>query len=165
MHKTLTTERLHLRPMDVQDANFILKLVNSPGWLRFIGDRNINSQADAEQYIRKIIDTPQYFYHVFSLKTTGEPLGILTFLHRANQKHPDIGFAILPHFEQQGLAFEATQKYLAEIILAKPSYQKIIGITLPDNLSSIALLEKLGLKFEHHYTENDELLSQYGIDF
>jgi RimJ/RimL family protein N-acetyltransferase len=41
------TERLLLRPFNTDDAPFILELVNSPGWLQFIGDRNIHSIEDA----------------------------------------------------------------------------------------------------------------------
>ena len=37
--QTLSTARLRLRPFTEDDADFILALLNDPGWLRFIGDK------------------------------------------------------------------------------------------------------------------------------
>ena len=47
----LETERLILKPTQPEDASFLLALLNSPKWLEHIGDRNVHSIAEAEQYI------------------------------------------------------------------------------------------------------------------
>ena len=47
------TERLVLRRLRVADAGFILELVNTSGWLRFIGDRGVRNVDDAVEYLRK----------------------------------------------------------------------------------------------------------------
>ena len=49
----ILTERLQLREYTLADAPFIFKLMNSPGWLQYIGDRKIASVRDAENYIAK----------------------------------------------------------------------------------------------------------------
>ena len=109
-------------------------------------------------YIQKILDNTNYFCHVFKLKQTQEPLGIVTFIFRDNQKHPDIGFAMLPEYEKKGYAYEATKGYLNEIV-RKGRFEKILGITSPANTNSQRLLEKLGLNFqEKSIQENAELL-------
>lgn len=59
------SKRLILRPLNLNDANFIFELVNSDGWLRFIGDRNVKSQKDAENYILNILDREDTYYTVF----------------------------------------------------------------------------------------------------
>ena len=41
------SERLRLRLLDVDDAAFMLALVNDPSWLRTIGDRGVRSLDDA----------------------------------------------------------------------------------------------------------------------
>jgi len=41
MNKIIETERLILKPTDVEDAAFVLALLNSPKWKEYIGDRNI----------------------------------------------------------------------------------------------------------------------------
>ena len=50
--QTLHTARLHIRPLTLGDAPFILALLNDAGWLRFIGDKQVRSLADAERYLR-----------------------------------------------------------------------------------------------------------------
>ena len=45
------TDRLVLSHLAADDASFIFELLNTPGWLQFIGDRGIKTMQDAEQYI------------------------------------------------------------------------------------------------------------------
>lgn len=162
MYKEIQTERLLIRPINLGDKNFIYSLVNSNGWLKYIGDRNIKNVADAENYIQKILENKNYYYNVFEIKDTKEPIGIITFLNRDSQEFPDIGFALLPQFEKKGYTFEASKKYLPEIISLN-LYKKIIGITVPENYNSIKLLQRLGLEFESHFTENNKILSLYSL--
>ncbi|MEO5967564.1 MAG: hypothetical protein ABIP68_07100 [Ferruginibacter sp.] len=64
----LFTERLLIEELSYTDNKFILELVNSEGWLNFIGNRNINSEPEAYKYIQKIIDNPNVEYFVIKLK-------------------------------------------------------------------------------------------------
>jgi [ribosomal protein S5]-alanine N-acetyltransferase len=162
MYKRLETERLIIRPIIITDTSFIINLVNSEGWLKFIGDRNIKNTLDAEQYIQKILDNERYFYSVIELKATAQPIGLVTFLHRDDMEFPDIGFALLPEFEQQGYSFEASRTYLDEIMMEK-KVSTVVAITIPDNRKSIKLLEKLGLRFEKNIIKEDETLALYSL--
>lgn len=162
MYRQIETERLLIRPIKIDDKGFILVLLNTQGWLQFIGNRKVKNDIDAEKYIKNIIDNKNYFYSVFELKETKQPVGIITFLYRDNQKFPDIGFAMLPEFDKKGYAFEATKKYLDEIANEK-NVNKLIAITLPDNTSSIRLIEKLGLKYEDKFVEKSEVLHLYAL--
>jgi [ribosomal protein S5]-alanine N-acetyltransferase len=162
MYKQFETDRLLIRPISLTDKGFILALVNSEGWLKFIGDRNIKNTSDAEKYIQKILDNSNFFYSVFELKETNEPIGIVTFLYRDNQEFPDIGFALLPGFENKGYTFEATKAYLDKV-LSKKNVSTVTGITFPENKKSIRLLERLGLIFEKNFIKNDETLSLYSL--
>lgn len=162
MYKILQTDRLIIRPIKVEDGDFIYQLVNSIGWLKFIGDRNVRNSNDAEKYIQKILENTSYFYSVFEIYETKQPIGIVTFLNRDSQEFPDIGFALLPQFEKKGYTYEACKKYLDEIIKLN-LYRKILGITVLENENSIKLLQRLGLKFESNFTEESEILSLYSI--
>ena len=53
MQQILETERLRIRPLSVEDSKFILELVNTEGWLKFIGDRNVKGIPDAIEYIER----------------------------------------------------------------------------------------------------------------
>ncbi len=163
MYVQLETDRLLIRPLTRNDSKFMLKLLNTEGWLQFIGDRNVKNEADANNYIEQIAGTAKYFYNVFALKETGQPIGIVTFLERDNQEHPDIGFALLQEFEGKGYAFEASSRYLDEL-KNTGQYENIIGITYTDNFKSIKLLTKLGLKHELDYEEAEKSFSRYSIN-
>ena len=52
MYKEFETNRLFLRPTLEQDAELIYQLMNSSKFIKYVGDRNINSIEDAEKYIR-----------------------------------------------------------------------------------------------------------------
>ena len=162
MYITLESERLRLRPIRLDDAGFIHELVNSSGWLKFIGDRKVNNKADAEKYIQSILNKPNYHYTVFELKSSGQAAGIVTFLHRDDEPCPDIGFAMLPEFEKQGFALEASQAYL-DSIKASKLYGNVIAVTKPDNTKSINLLNKLGLMYIGDREKGKEVLSYYSL--
>jgi RimJ/RimL family protein N-acetyltransferase len=159
MYNQIETERLTIRPIQLGDKSFILDLLNTKGWLQFIGDRKIRDEKDAENYIQKII---KFFYSVFEIKETAQPIGIITLLYRDNYKYPDIGFAMLPKFEKRGFAFEASKEYL-NTIKSEITGKKIIAITLPENKKSIRLIEKLGLKYEDNFVDNSQTLHLYAM--
>jgi RimJ/RimL family protein N-acetyltransferase len=163
MYVHLQTERLSLRPLNPEDSPFIFRLLNTEGWLTFIGDRNVTNTRDAKDYIQKILCQTKYFYTVVELKETGQAIGIVTFLERENQKYPDIGFALLPEFERKGYTFEACKRYLEEVKSIN-KYENILGITLSNNVKSINLLRKLGLKHELDFTEQEQAFSLYSIN-
>ena len=162
MYRQIETERLLIRPIKITDTSFILDLLNSDGWLQFIGDRKVENVKDAEKYIQNILDNEKFYYSVFELKESKQKVGIITFLYRDNQQFPDIGFAMLPEFDKKGYAIEATKKYLEEIANEK-NINKVIAITLPDNSKSIRLIERLGLKYEDEIQDNTKILYLYSL--
>ncbi len=152
------TERLKLREYTLKDAPFIFKLMNSEGWLKNIGDRNIKTIEDAEAYMQKNY-LSSYEEHGFgpylvSLIENGTPIGSAGLYKRDTLEHPDIGFAFLPEHGRKGYAFEAAQavmQFASETLKLKT----IVGITIPENISSIKLLKKLGLSEVGNYTYED----------
>ena len=112
----LTTPRLSITPLATEDAGFILELVNTEGWIKFIGDRNIHSEVDADTYIQKILANENITYWKVRLKDSEVKIGLVTLIKRDYLEHKDIGFAFLPHFSKSGYAFEATRAVLNKII-------------------------------------------------
>ena len=112
MSKIIKTERLIIRPLELADSLFILVLANSEGWLRFIGDRNINSEKEAEAYIVTILNTPKFYYNVILIQGSHEPIGVLSFIHRQNYSYPDFGFALLPKFQKKRLCRRGCERIL-----------------------------------------------------
>ena len=149
--QTLETERLRLRAFTTDDAPFILTLLNEPSFLRFIGDKNVRTLADAQQYL---VTGPiaSYNIHGFGimlveLKDTNIPIGMCGLIKREDLPAPDVGFAFIPDYWRQGFAFEAATAIMNDA-RERLKLTNILAIVNPDNESSIKLLERLGLKFE-----------------
>ena len=160
MNVELSTPRLFIKSLDLSDAPLIYNLLNTDGWKKFIGDKNIQSIEDAANYISKILENKNYHYFVFSLKEVKAPLGLITFLFRDTQDFPDLGFAILPQYEGFGYAYEAAQRVL-EFAKEKFNPKKIIAILYPENSKSINLLTRLNFKFQETFIEGDLTLARY----
>jgi len=163
MNRILETERLVLRQFELTDAKFIVELVNTPGWLEFIGDRNIRTEDAAISYLQngplKSYKESGFGLSMVELKD-GTPIGMCGILKRDTLENPDIGFSFLPAFMGMGYAFEianATINYAKN----KLNLKTILAITVPTNKRSRQLLEKIGLKFiKTIYTpvDNEELM-------
>lgn len=163
MYLTVETERLLIRPISLNDASFIINLLNSEGWQKFIGDRGIKTEKDAKQYIQQILEREDFFYSVFELKDSISPIGMVSLRLRQDERYPDIGFALLSQFEKKGYALEATKAYL-EKIKTSMKYDNIIGITNSENKKSIKLLQNLGLAYAGDFLKKSEKLSYYSLD-
>jgi RimJ/RimL family protein N-acetyltransferase len=146
----LETERLILRKLSPDDAPFIFELVNQPSFLRYIGDKNVRNHQDAIRYLETgpIASYKQLGFGLWlvTLKESGAAVGMCGLLKRESLKDVDIGFAFLPEYWSQGLAFESAS---AVVNHGRETWglQRIVAITSPDNDASIRLLLKLGFKF------------------
>ena len=160
MKNILETERLVLREFVPEDSSFIIDLLNSPGWLEFIGDRNIRTEEKAREYLEngpiKSYRSNGFGLCMVETKQDHLKIGMCGIIKRDHLEFPDIGFAFLPDFMGQGYAYEiasATLKHATEVLGMK----RIIAITVPNNIRSIRLLEKIGLRFEKNVIlPNDE---------
>ncbi|RFN58168.1 GNAT family N-acetyltransferase [Marixanthomonas ophiurae] len=148
-YKTFETKRLLLRPTNPQDADLIFRLLNTPKWLAYIGDRNVNSIEDAEAYITNKM-TPQlerlgYGNYTVIRKEDGSKLGSCGIYDREGVEGVDIGFALLPEFEKKGYGLEAATR-IKEAAFSEFGINNMQAYTSKKNISSQRLLEKLGLK-------------------
>lgn len=144
------TERLSLRELTINDTLFIIDLLNSPDWLKFIGNRNIKTDIQALDFIIngpiKSYNENGYGLYVVELKDTKKPIGMCGIINRTFLNWPDIGFAFLPDYIGKGFGYEAAN---ATLEFAKNSLKlnKLCAITVANNSKSIKLLEKLGFSF------------------
>jgi RimJ/RimL family protein N-acetyltransferase len=160
----LQTARLELREFTLDDAGFVLELLNEPGFVRFIGDKGVRTLGDAKEYLAHgPIDS--YRRNGFGLYAVcvreggaAAPLGMCGLVRRTGLDDPDIGFAFLARYCGRGYAAEAAAAVLdhGTRVLALP---RIAAITSRDNWASIRVLEKIGLKFARlvSLAEKDEV--------
>ncbi|MGE5108317.1 MAG: GNAT family N-acetyltransferase [Sphingobacteriales bacterium] len=162
MKDNYSTPRLLLNKLTVSDTELILELVNSPEWIKFIGNRNIKTTEEAIPYIQKIIDNPAINYWVVKIQDQQIPIGIVTFIKRDYLDHHDIGFAFLAKYTKQGYAYEATAAVLNDVI-KDAAHTHILATTVKENTNSIQLLEKLGFQFNNEINHEDEMLLVYSV--
>ena len=155
----LETERLRLRKMTPADAPFILELLNEESFISNIGDKGVRDEAGAVGYIQTgpLASYERFGFGLYlvELKSTGEPIGICGLLKRDNLEHADVGFAFLPRFWRKGYAAESAA---AVIDFGKNNFglKRIAAITNPDNIGSIKVLERVGLRFERMIRLSDD---------
>ena len=164
------TKRLRLRRLITDDAPFILRLLNDDGWLRFIGDKNVRSLADARRYLEQG-PLAMYARHGMGLwlterKADAQPIGLCGLIRRDGLDDVDIGFAFLPEFRGEAYAYEAASATLAHGRDAL-NLCRIVAIATPDNERSANLLQKIGLTLQGRMTlpDSDEELSFFAVEF
>ena len=159
MKKILETERLVLREFSVDDAEFILNLLNTPGWLEYIGDKNVRTAEDAVSYLENgpIKSYKENGFGLWKtlLKNKNTPIGMCGLINRESLEDIDIGFALLPEYSNLGYGYEiarATMDYANDTLRIK----KVVAITNSNNIRSKKLLNKLGLHFEREIKLSDD---------
>jgi [ribosomal protein S5]-alanine N-acetyltransferase len=160
------TERLTLRELTVDDAEFINELLNSPKFLQYIGDRQVRTPEQAAEFIQTRY-RQSYIDHGFGLYAVelknGTPIGMCGYVRRESLDGPDIGFAFLPEHERRGYGFESASAMLTygqETL----GFKTIRAITSLDNEASGCLLVKLGFRFDEEIHNNGEILKLFVLD-
>lgn len=151
-----------LSKLSLTDIDFIFELVNTPGWIKFIGDRNVQTKEDAARYIEKILNNRDIHYRVVTLAAEQVPIGVVTFIKRDYLDHPDIGFAFLPQHAKQGYAFEASQTVLLDLCRID-KHPTVLATTFEENISSIQLLKKLGFSYRNEIKTGTEILQVFAV--
>src|SRR5689334_16342250 len=148
---TLTTDRLLLRKIATSDAAFILRLLNEPSFLQFIGDKGVRSLDDARQYILNgpVASYQKHGFGLFlvTLKSDDTPIGMCGLTKPESLRDVQVGFAFLTEFWNKGYALEAGGAVMiyGKDVLKMP---RIVAITNKDNHASAKLLNRIGLRFD-----------------
>jgi RimJ/RimL family protein N-acetyltransferase len=147
MANLFETTHLSVREFTLDDSDFVYQLVNTPGWKRFIGDRNVNDTAGALTYIKTaLLDSYAkngYGGWRVSIRETGEPIGMCGLFIRDFLEYPELGFAFMPHVQGRGFAYESATGAIDHIRNAYP-LKALYATTTLDNERSQRLLERCG---------------------
>ena len=166
--KILETERLILRELrTADDAEFVYELLNTPKFIKYIGDRGVRSSDEAAGFIenryRLSYLNNGFGLYVVEQKSDNVAVGLCGFVKRNTLPGPDIGFAFLPKFEGLGYGFESAEammKYGRDTL----GFTRVLAITSLDNAASGRLLKKLGFTFEQLIENGVETLKLFASD-
>ncbi len=149
-YKSFETDRLHLRPTEVDDAAFILSLLNTPKWIKYIGERNVKTKEAAIKYIKnKMLSQLHklgYGNYTIIRKDDLAKVGTCGLFDRDGLEGIDIGYALLPEYEKLGYAYEASLA-IREASVVDFGINHLRAITTKDNITSQKLLEKLQFQY------------------
>jgi RimJ/RimL family protein N-acetyltransferase len=155
----IQSKRLALRKLDLHDAEFILELLNEAAFVRFIGDKGVRTVQDARDYLLKgPMDSYARFgfgLYLTSLLNDRTPIGICGLVKRDTLDDVDIGFAFLSRHWSKGYAVEAASAVM-KFAERELQLRRVVAITNPDNSGSIAVLQRIGLRFERMVKLSDE---------
>ncbi len=165
----IDTERLRLRLLTLDDAPFYLEVVNTPGFIKFIGDRGIRTVEAAREAISNgpiaMQESLGHSLYLVERKEDGAPIGMCGLIKRETLTHVDIGYAFLPQFGGKGYATEAA----AGVLAYAPSIgiRRLLAITSPGNDASDAVLRRIGMRFEKlvYLTPEDTGTQLFSRDF
>ena len=155
----LETDRLRLRRLSIDDAEFILRLLNEPSFIQNIGDRGVRTLEDAGAYVLKgpVASYEKFGFGLWLVETKSEcvPIGICGLLKRDVLEDVDIGYALLPEFWSKGYALEAASAVMS-YAREKLGSKQVLAVVNADNQSSIRLLEKMGFHYEKMVRLSDD---------
>lgn len=135
----------------------MLQLLSEPAWKQFIRDHNVVSETGALEYLTSRIIN-QYGnglgFWIVELTATEEPLGICGLIKRDYLDQVDIGFALLEKHWGKSYAVEAAQSTI-EYAFNNLKLPRLLAITIPDNVRSIRLLNRLGFQLSAEKVDPD----------
>jgi len=164
----LKSNRIYLREAVETDTAFFIELMNMPGWLEHIGDRNIKTDADALCYIEKsLINSYKingFGLYIMCLNDSHKPIGLCGLVKRNTLDLPDLGFAVLPAYEGKGYVREGSEVTL-QFAKKDLKLDTLLAITSPTNKRSQNLLERLGFSIvpKTDYDAEGEVLVTYSL--
>jgi ribosomal-protein-alanine N-acetyltransferase len=145
-----TSPRLAFDALTLDDADFLVELLNDDAFQRYIGDRGVRAGADVAGYLAAG-PWASYAAHGFGLlrlseRGSGAPVGIAGLLKRPTLEDVDLGYALLPAHRGHGYAVEAGRALLT---MARESFDiaRVLAIVTPENTASIRTLEALGFSW------------------
>ena len=159
---SLESSRLIMEKMRLSDFAFINELLNTEGFLKYIGDRNIRSDEDAKAYIAKILENPDIQYWVVYIKSDPVPMGIVSLVKRDYLPLHDIGYAFLPRYMGRGFAFEAARA-LTEKLLLDCGFNELLAVPNKCNTRSVRLLGKLRFSYKNEIEREGKIIQVYSI--
>ena len=143
--------RLRLRRLEYRDAPFIVALLTDPDFLRNVGDRNVRNEDDARRYLTEgpLASYARHGFGLFlvELRDGAAPIGMCGLLRRDTHPDVELGFSLLPEHRRRGYTLEASRACL-QLATQTLGLKRVVAITALDNAGSIALLQRLGFRYE-----------------
>ncbi|PZX94254.1 N-acetyltransferase [Flavobacterium aquariorum] len=141
----LTTERLTLRQLSIDDTQNIFALRSDAEINKYLDREPCKTIDDAINFIKKInynVKNNNSIYWVISLTRTKTFVGTICLFDFSNEKNScEIGYELMTKFQGQGIMKEAAQVVI-DYVFQTLKVEKILAFTHYENQDSTNLLLK-----------------------
>lgn len=141
----LTTERLTLRQLSIDDQQDIFALRSDAEINKYLDREPSKTIDDAINFIRKVNDNikkSNTYYWTITLTDAKTLVGTICLFDFSNEKNScEIGYELMTKFQGQGIMKEAVQVVI-EYVFQALKFKKILALTHYDNQNSTNLLLK-----------------------
>lgn len=155
----LTTERLILREFNENDCQDVLAYQSDPKYLRYYAWTGRTAE-EVQSFVQELIDKqkeqPRTKYQLaVTLRANRELIGNCGIRMDAPKAHQaDIGYELAPAHWGHGYATEAMNA-LVEFGFRQLGVHRIWAWCIAENIGSVRVLEKLGMRLEGRLRENE----------
>ena len=151
---TITTDRLVIRAMTQDDAEALWVRRNDPETARHQNWTLPFPRQRADDMVQAIAmmgepSDGEWWMAVVCDRTSGGTVGDLALQLTFDERAAEIGYTFAREHWGRGYATEAAGA-LVDWLVETVGVSRVAGTTHPDNLASIVVLERLGMRFEGH---------------
>lgn len=152
MKTLISTDRLILREITLDDTEAMFRLYSDPDVLKYTGEVPIASVAAMQQAIQtRITNYKKHGYGRWAtfLKKDNQFIGWSGLAYLPEFDEIDLGYRFFPQYWGLGYATEASQAIL-HYGFETLDLGRIIAIAMKENKASIRVMEKIGMQFEKY---------------
>ncbi len=151
----LQTERLILRQIEETDAESILNYRSDSETNKYQGwiPQTISDVKDFLSKISSEINVAHTWYQFIIIETNNSSIIGDIGIHFIDEEQAEIGCTLAKQYHGKGYATEALNSVI-DYLFKQLNKHRIIGSIDPNNISSIALVERLGFRKEAHFKES-----------
>jgi len=168
MNIIIETKRLILREFNINDFEAVFEFNSRVEVHKYTGDEIIKSIERAKEIISNIWlnDYKNYGYGRWAViyKPENKIIGFAGLKYLPEINETDIGYRFLPEYWGKGIATEVSKKII-NYGFDQLKLNRIIGITMPENIGSCKVLEKIGLTLYKvdQYDDDEKAYNWYEI--
>lgn len=146
----ISTERLFIRPFIDADKGSLISIISNPQVMRFSLKGPITIEEAKEEMLDKDIsfyEDEDYGMLAVTRKIDNTLIGYAGLLKQEidGEQKIEISYRLHPDYWKQGFAIEAT-KAIVDYAFTNLKLNELIAIVDPDNINSIKVAVKLGMK-------------------
>ena len=162
----LETERLLLRPFTPDDFDALFAMHSRPDVARYLywaarTEAEVRATLEKKVASRAIRSEGDVLAFAVALKATNEVVAdVVLQLVSEEHRQGEIGFIVHPDHQGHGYATEASRALL-QLAFEDLKLHRVVGHLEARNEASARVLEKLGMRREAHFVENEYVKGEW----